>query len=194
MKNGVAILMLVIAAGCSHRQGLYVVPAEITADAYPGHAELRWENSKGFDYVIFRSPTRGRSFERVGETRSGSFLDFWNKIPEQGTEYTYRILPKGMSPRSEGAEKFGVSVTAGPSDDQALVDMVQRYTTRYFHEQAHPRTGMARERSNDTHGDIVTTGGTGFGIMALVAGAERKYFTRDAVREQIARIDRKSVV
>lgn len=38
---------------------------------------------------------------------------------------------------------------------------------------------MARERSNDVNGEIVTTGGTGFGIMALIAGAERNYLSRE---------------
>ncbi len=188
MRCEIAILMLAFAAGCSSGEGVYVVPAEITADAYPGHAELRWENSKGFDYVVFRSSTRGGSFEKVGETRTGSFLDFWNAIPEEGTEYIYRILPKGMKPRARGAEEFEVAVTSGMSDDTTLVDMVQRYTTRWFREQAHPQTGMTRERTGDTHGDIVTTGGTGFGIMALVAGVRHDYLTRDDAREQITRI------
>jgi len=67
---------------------------------------------------------------------------------------------------------------AKPISDEALLDTTQRYTTRYFFDFAEPKTGMARERSNDTNGDIVTTGGTGFGIMALIAGAERNYFSR----------------
>ncbi len=65
-----------------------------------------------------------------------------------------------------------------PISDEALLDTTQRYTTLYFFDFAEPKTGMARERSNDTNGDIVTTGGTGFGIMALIAGAERNYFSR----------------
>jgi hypothetical protein len=65
-----------------------------------------------------------------------------------------------------------------PISDEALLDTTQRYTTRYFFEFAEPKTGMARERSNDTNGEIVTTGGTGFGIMALIAGVERNYFSR----------------
>jgi hypothetical protein len=83
-----------------------------------------------------------------------------------------------MNPKDKYAEKFQLSVNVKPATDEALLDMTQRYTTRYFFDFAEPKTGMARERSNDTNGDIVTTGGTGFGIMALVAGAERNYLSR----------------
>jgi len=75
-----------------------------------------------------------------------------------------------------------------PTTDEALLDMTQRYTTRYFFDFAEPVTGMARERSNDTNGDIVTTGGTGFGIMALIAGAERNYFSKDEAVKVIGKI------
>lgn len=75
-----------------------------------------------------------------------------------------------------------------PISDEALLDTTQRYTTRYFYDFAEPKTGMARERSNDTNGDIVTTGGTGFGIMALIAGAERNYFSKNEAVNLIAKM------
>jgi hypothetical protein len=61
------------------------------------------------------------------------------------------------------------------SDDD-LLTMVQRTTFRYFWDFGHPASGMARERNSS--GDIVTTGGTGFGIMALIAGMERGFISR----------------
>ena len=68
------------------------------------------------------------------------------------------------------------AVVAPISDDQFL-DMVQEYTFRYFYEYGHPTSGMARERLGSD--DIVTTGGTGFGIMALIVGVHRGYITRE---------------
>jgi hypothetical protein len=61
--------------------------------------------------------------------------------------------------------------------DTELLDLVQRQTFRYFYDFAHPSSGMARERNSS--GDVVTTGGTGFGVMALVVGMERGFITRD---------------
>lgn len=71
-------------------------------------------------------------------------------------------------------------------DDAALLDAVQRQTLRYFWDFAHPVSGLARERSNvafDYGLETVTTGGSGFGAMAIVAGVERGWIgRRDAVR------------
>ncbi len=61
-------------------------------------------------------------------------------------------------------------------DDSALLDSVQRSTIRYFYEFAEPHSGMARER--DQSGELVTSGGSGFGLMALVAGIEHGYIPR----------------
>ncbi|HRB74585.1 MAG TPA: glucoamylase family protein [Niabella sp.] len=66
--------------------------------------------------------------------------------------------------------------------DSALLDLVQKQTIKYFWDFAHPVSGLARERSNITpqHGhEVVTTGGTGFGIMAIIAGVERGWIPRD---------------
>ncbi|HXD44626.1 MAG TPA: glucoamylase family protein [Pseudolabrys sp.] len=76
--------------------------------------------------------------------------------------------------------------------DGALLDRVQRQTLRYFVDFAHPVSGLARERSNPVAGydyrDTVTTGGTGFGVMALIAGAARGFVTRADARAQVATI------
>jgi len=76
--------------------------------------------------------------------------------------------------------------------DDALLDRVQRHTLRYFWDFAHPVSGMARERSNAVPGydyrETVTTGGTGFGVMAMIAGAERGFLSRTDVRARIAQI------
>jgi len=61
------------------------------------------------------------------------------------------------------------------TDDQ-LLDLVQKQTLKYFYDFGHPVSGLARERN--TSGDIVTTGGSGFGIMAMVAGVNRQFITR----------------
>ncbi|WP_255547634.1 glucoamylase family protein [Mucilaginibacter sp. dw_454] len=76
------------------------------------------------------------------------------------------------------------------TDDQ-LLDLVQKQTFRYFWDLAHPASGMARERSttNPNFSDnVVTTGGTGFGIMATVVAANRKFVSRKEAAQQILKI------
>jgi hypothetical protein len=65
--------------------------------------------------------------------------------------------------------------------DSALLELVQHQTFRYFWNFAHPVSGLSRERSNTTdYGpEVVTTGGSGFGIMAIIVGTSRKWITRE---------------
>lgn len=62
--------------------------------------------------------------------------------------------------------------------DEDLLTLVQRQTFKYFWDFGHPVSGLARERN--TSGDIVTSGGSGFGIMAIVAAINRQFITREA--------------
>ena len=80
------------------------------------------------------------------------------------------------------AQKKVSATTAKPGrpmglSDSALLDLVQRQTFRYFWDFAHPVSGMARERSNIAYeygSEVVTTGGTGFGVMAVIVATDRK--------------------
>jgi hypothetical protein len=83
-----------------------------------------------------------------------------------------------------------VGILPNLTDDQ-LLDVVQKQTFRYFWDFAHPVSGMARERSNTSfnYGDeVVTTGGTGFGIMATIVAAERKWIPRDTAAKQLLKM------
>jgi hypothetical protein len=72
-----------------------------------------------------------------------------------------------------------------PLDDAQLLDTIQYQTFQYFWDGAEPVSGMARERihmdnnypQNDQ--DVVTLGGSGFGVMAILVGVERGFITRE---------------
>ena len=73
-----------------------------------------------------------------------------------------------------------------PLTENELLDMVQKDALKYFVEYAHPTSKLARERyhTDDPGNDanIVTTGGSGFGLMTLLVGIQRNYIGRaDAV-------------
>ena len=61
--------------------------------------------------------------------------------------------------------------------DNALLDLIQQQTFKYFWDYGHPVSGLARERSNATP-ETVTSGGSGFGIMAIIAAINRGFITR----------------
>ncbi|MCE7865063.1 MAG: hypothetical protein DYG99_16125 [Bacteroidetes bacterium CHB5] len=70
--------------------------------------------------------------------------------------------------------------------DEDLLTLVQQQTFKYFWDFAHPASGMARERN--TSGDLVTSGGSGFGLMAIVVGIERGFITRQQGIERLDKI------
>ena len=69
--------------------------------------------------------------------------------------------------------------------DSVLLNIVQRQTFKYFWDFGHPVSGLARERN--TSGDVVTSGGSGFGIMSIVAAVSRGFITRAEGLERLRR-------
>ncbi len=75
--------------------------------------------------------------------------------------------------------------------DSALLDLVQKQTFRYFWDFAHPVSGLARERSNvayDYGNEVITTGGSGFGIMSIIVAADRKWIGRDTAAKHLLKV------
>ncbi len=178
-KKTIIISILIFSVcNCFAEKPNYVVPGELKGTGYSAHAELSWENRDGFIYEIYRSEDGNNNFSKIGESNTDNYLDFFGKPILKEQTFIYRIMPKGLPVDSKDAVKFEIKVAVPMSTDEALLDLTQRYTTRYFYDFAQRETGMARERSNDVNGDIITIGGSGFGIMALIAGAERNYFSR----------------
>ena len=89
--------------------------------------------------------------------------------------YRYRIITS-----------FDTSDKFERISDEELLTLVQEKTFRYFWDYAHPVSGLSRERLNS--GDIVTTGGSGFGIMAIPVGIERGFITREEGAERMLTI------
>ncbi len=78
--------------------------------------------------------------------------------------------------------------------DDSLLTLVQKQTFGYFWTGAEQNSGLACERihmdgiypQNDQH--IVTTGGTGFGMMAILVGVERGFITRQQALERFQKM------
>ena len=104
------------------------------------------------------------------------------------------ILFCGLCFVGAGQNKGKGKAGQGGISDISIYDSVQRATFQYFWEGAEPNSGLARERihldgiypSNDPN--VVTSGGSGFGIMAILAGIERGYITRQQAVERYDRI------
>ena len=70
--------------------------------------------------------------------------------------------------------------------DEDLLTLVQQQTFKYFWDFAEPVSGMARERN--ISGSLVTTGGSGFGVMAIIVAIERGFITRQQGIDRLSQI------
>lgn len=99
----------------------------------------------------------------------------------KGTDgQSYAGLKKNLYTTIDPTPKFPVIA------DDALLTLVQRQTFKYFWDFAHPTSGMARERN--TSGNTVTSGGSGFGLMAIIVGIERGFITRQQGVDRLNKI------
>ena len=104
----------------------------------------------------------------------------------------------GQGPIGESQLPDDAPIENPPPDDtpaiseEELLDLTQRETFKYFWDFAHTASGAARERyhpedpSRDEN--VVTTGGTGFGLMAIVVGIERGFVSRSEGKERVSKI------
>ncbi len=110
---------------------------------------------------------------------------------------SYKLtINTGLKSSSGGAIVTGkvCSINTGvdPADkfprisDEELLTLVQKQTFKYFWDFAHPVSGMVRERT--TPGNTVTTGGTGFGVMAMIVAVHRGFITREEALSRIQTI------
>ncbi|MFL9845144.1 glucoamylase family protein [Flavobacterium rhizosphaerae] len=78
--------------------------------------------------------------------------------------------------------------------DEQLLDLVEKQSFKYFWDFAEPNSGLARERyhpdgnypQNDAH--VVTTGGSGFGLLSIIAADSRGYVTRSETLERLEKV------
>jgi hypothetical protein len=166
-----------------------IAPTGFKAKGYDSHCRLTWNaniepNKSG--YEIYRSTDNGQTYKirDIVDSKTTVFNDFVRDIGTRlNLKYKITALNEFNIPSlfSEVAD----ASTRDFSDDE-LLTMVQEATFRYFWDYSHPACGIARERN--TSGDIVTIGGSGFGIMALMVGIERGFITRTQGAERMLKI------
>jgi len=94
----------------------------------------------------------------------------------------------------QGDKDQGNSPHIKDISEDSLLTLVQYQTFNYFWEGAEPISGMARERihldgiypQNDQN--VITSGGSGFGIMAILIGIERDFISREEGLDRLQKI------
>lgn len=164
-------------------------PQGVAAKGYEKHIFISWTpntepNVSG--YNIYRSTDNGQSFVKRGSTTADicMYTDDIRSMGSTPSAYYYVVAINDLNQPSPNSD----TVSASPKTltDEELLDMVQEANFRYFWDYAQPNSGMARERLGSAN--TVTTGGSGFGVMALLVGIERNYITREQGIERMNKI------
>lgn len=107
------------------------------------------------------------------------------------------LLMSGLFSCSQEKQKSETTTSADKANeisDDSLLTLVEYRTFQYFWDGAEPTSGAARERFHtdnvypENDKNIVTSGGTGFGVMAILVGIERNFITRQQGLERLTKI------
>lgn len=158
-----------------------------SAVAYEKHVDLTWQLplTPSIRYIkIYRSVDK-KSFQPVA-LRPVYYRKYTDIVPVAGEVYYYKIAwvdyDYSESPFSEILE----AKTRILSDEE-LLDVIQLSHVNYFVEGLEINSGMHR-LSNAPQNATVSVKHTGVGILALIAGAERKALTRDALLKRLEKM------
>jgi hypothetical protein len=170
-------------------------PSHLHAVGYDRHIELEWdapENPAVARYVIYRSSggevggdDAAKNFVPIGMQLAGvhRYEDFLGKADAHAK---YKVVASDRRYRQSAFSNVAEASTHQMTDDE-LLTMLQKACFEYYWEGGDPHSGMSRE---NIPGDdrIVATGASGFGIMALLVGVDRRFITRQQGVERLTKI------
>ena len=162
-------------------------PKILTAKGYEKHVDITWQpvNDPAVKYIKVYRSTDAKHFYPVGiqSTAIPRYADYTDTT-EQTFFYKISLLNNEYK---ESAFSAVASAATKPLSNEALLNMAQEAHFRYYWEGAEPNSGLALENiPGRSH--MVAAGASGFGMMALIAGAERKFITRSQLTERFDRI------
>jgi len=96
------------------------------------------------------------------------------------------LLLAGLLPAQAQHKQERQNTKQEQLSDSALLTLVQQRTFNYFWKFAHPVSGLAPERTITP--DTVTIGGSGFGVMSILVGIERKFISREQGLDRLLKI------
>ncbi len=161
-------------------------PQNFVVSGHDSRIDLRWDRvpSNIAGYYVYRSASATGTFSRVNNFPQA--LHFASDFLGENdlTRYYFVTAVNQALEESEPSDTLSASTFA--MTDEQLLTSVQEALFRYFWDFGHPVSGLARERNTSL--ETCTSGGTGFGLMAIVTGAERGFVSRDSAAARTLKI------
>jgi hypothetical protein len=164
-------------------------PASLAVRGFERHFDLTWPHVDAGDllaYRIYRS-FDGTKFEPVG-TQQGTRNRFADFVGAPGRKAWYQVTALDLAGNESSTSPIATAQTRPFTDDELLA-MVQEACFRYYWETARPGAGLAPEVLPGDE-NLLALGGSGFGVMAILVGAERGWVTREAAADRLLTIVR----
>ena len=163
------------------------IPVITKATGYAMHVDLSWKKptDKNVKLVKIYRSENGTDYNAVAvqQPYTNRYADFTG---ETGKNYFYKISFLNNNYTETKLSDVVESATRVMSNDE-LLSMVQEASFRYYWEAAETNSGLAKENSAGRQ-NMIATGATGFGIMALITGTERKFISRKESVERFVKI------
>ena len=142
------------------------------------HVDLSWNNvdAETTRYVKIYRSQNNKNFKEIGVQSPDEFSRYVDYTGIAGKTYYYKLSSLGYD-YSESPLSESVKVSTREMSDDELLVMVQEASFRYYWEGAEKNSGLALENIPGRK-NMVATGASGFGIMALIVGVERGFITR----------------
>ncbi len=164
-------------------------PLGLRTEGYDKHVDLTWQPNKEADlqyYKIYRSYD-GKAYTPIS-IQKGYLTRYADFLGESGKTAFYKISAVDVN-YNESPLSREVKAATRTMMDEELLTMVQEASFRYYWQAGHPVAGMAIEILPGDE-NLIAVGSSGFGIMALVVGVERRFITREQGAERMLKIVR----
>lgn len=167
-------------------QPLNTIPQLLSAEGFEKHVDIVWRPIRDpkVKYIKIYRSADSKNFLPIGiqSPQINRYADYVDQLQL----YTYRITLLDGKYRETQASNLVSASTKRISDD-AFLDMVQKAHFRYYWEGAEINSGLALENIPGRR-LMIASGASGFGMMALLVGAERKFITREQAVERFTKI------
>ncbi|MHC4585010.1 MAG: glucoamylase family protein [Planctomycetota bacterium] len=154
----------------------------LKATGHDSRIDLVWNSDEqAAGYNIYRRDSSRTPLIKLNTKlhKPTVYSDFFGKNNQQ---YSYKVKSVLADGRESAAFKTATTRSRSMNEEELLTS-VQQATIRYFWEYGHPVSGLARERKGS--GDTCTSGGTGFGMMAIMVGAKRGLIGRTEAAQRL---------
>ncbi len=158
----------------------------IRIDSREDRVFILWNQTKDNDvigYNVYKSQHKKKDYEKIN-LRPVGLNYFRDNDVSVGKKYYYQVTAIDASLNESLPSKISKIKVKKLSDDEFL-DMVEKAAFSFFWDEADQYTGLIKDRSD---ANLVSTASVGFGLSAMVAGAERGYKERSEIEERVYNI------